>query len=86
MRIAVNTRLLQKGKLEGLLEGQQKGKLEEALAWVKRLLTKRFGPLSPDTTARLQAATKAELEDIGLRVLSASTLEEALGKPKRKRK
>jgi hypothetical protein len=64
---------------------EQRGEIKEALALVTKLLTKRFGPLSPDVTARLQAATKTELEDIGLRVLSAATLEEALGKPKRKR-
>jgi len=71
---------------EGRLEGKLEGKLEEALALVSKLLTKRFGALSPEVTARLQAATKTELEDIGLRVLSASTIEDVFGKPKRKRK
>lgn len=66
--------------------GRLEGELEEALALVTKLLTKRFGPLSLDAMTRLRAATKNELEDIGLRVLSAETLEEALGKSKRKRK
>jgi len=74
-----------RGEERGRLEGKLEGEIKEALALVTKLLTKRFGPLSPEVTVRLQAATKTELEDIGLRVLSAATLEEALGKPKRKR-
>ena len=65
---------------------EERGKLEEALALVSKLLTHRFGPLSTEVTTHLRAATLTELEEMGVRVLSAATLEEVLGKPKRRRR
>ena len=49
---------LMQGRAEGRLEGEQSG---EAKA-LRRLLQKRFGPLSEDVLARLQAASIDELE------------------------
>jgi hypothetical protein len=57
-------------------QGQQQGRL----AIVERLLTARFGALPPEIRERLAAATSAELDAIGDRLLNATTLEEAVGR------
>ena len=57
---------------EGRLEGRQQG---EALGEVKatlRLLNHRCGPLSPATTARIQALPLEQLEALGLALLDFS--------------
>lgn len=46
---------------------------------IKRLLTTRFGSLSEEVGARLAAASIAQLDAIGERLLTARTLDEALG-------
>ncbi len=67
-----------------MYEGWREGRREGMRTVVSNLLTQRFGPLSAHVTERLQAATKAELEAMGLRILDAKTLDEVLGKPKRR--
>lgn len=64
----------------------EEAKLEGKLELVSKQLARRFGVLPPEVTARLRIATTADLEEMGLRILSASTLDDVLGKPKRKRK
>ena len=63
---------LMQGRAEGRLEGEQSG---EAKA-LRRLLQKRFGPLSEDVLARLQAASIDELELWLDRALDADSLAE----------
>jgi hypothetical protein len=46
---------------------------------VLRQLALRFGPLPPDVMARISAGSSAELDGIGERLLTAKSLEEALG-------
>lgn len=46
---------------------------------IARQLTLRFGPLTEEVQAQLSEASIAELDAIGERLLSASTLREALG-------
>ena len=60
---------------QGLSEGEAKGRAEIVL----RQLTLRFGSLSEADRARIQGASAAELDRIGERLLTASTLNEALG-------
>jgi hypothetical protein len=50
-------------------------------ALVLRLLTRRFGALPPDAAERLGAASIDELDAIGERLLTAQSLDEALGPP-----
>ncbi len=74
------------GKLEGLAEGRDEGRsqgLSRGLAdglqhALRTLLTRRFGPLSADADARLQAASPAQLQRWCERVLDAANLGEAL--------
>jgi hypothetical protein len=67
------------GKAEGIEEGRAEGRMEERAALISRLLAIRFGTLDPEIQGRIQRATPTELEVIGDRVLTARSLEEALG-------
>jgi hypothetical protein len=57
------------------------GRAEGRAELLARLLTRRFGPLPPEVAERLATATIDELDAIGERLLSAPSLEEALGPP-----
>jgi hypothetical protein len=58
----------------GLQEGEVKGEL----TILRRLVEKRFGPLPAWAEERLTAKSTTELEDLSLRVLDATTLDELL--------
>jgi hypothetical protein len=60
---------------QGKLEGELKGRAD----LVVRLLTLRFGTLSDDISARIEKASLEELDAIGERLLTAQSLEEAVG-------
>ena len=51
------------GLAEGLAEGEKAGRWQEAVSLIERLITARFGTLSPATTRRLSKLTLPELED-----------------------
>ena len=59
--------------------GRAEGQAEGRAALLQRLLTRRFGPLTAEATERLFAARIDELDSIGERLLTAQSLEEALG-------
>lgn len=70
---------MQQGMQRGIQQGVQQGmQLGEALL-LQRLLTRRFGELSAAQQARLAAATPAQLEIWGDRVLDARSLDEVFG-------
>ena len=70
---------MQRGIQQGMQQGVQQGmQLGEALL-LQRLLTRRFGELSAAQQAKLAAATPAQLETWGDRVLDASSLDEVFG-------
>ena len=72
----------EEGKQEGRKEGRQEGRKEEALAFIRRLITKRFGPLPIALENRLSQLTTAELEDLGERFVDATSLADLrLGQP-----
>ena len=56
-------------------EGEAKGRA----ALVMRLLVSRFGQLPQQADARIAQASVEELDQIGERLLTAQTLDEALG-------
>jgi Putative transposase, YhgA-like/Domain of unknown function (DUF4351) len=66
----------QKGRLEGRLEGEQKGRREGEAALLLRLLERRFGALPGWARDRVAAADTASLEEWGLRVLDACSLDD----------
>lgn len=57
-------------------EGKLEGKLEGEVAVLARQLTRRFGPLSPETRLRLQDATTEQLERWADRILVAQHIDE----------
>lgn len=59
---------------QGMAEGKAEGKVD----LLARQLTRRFGPLPAAATALLTAASAAELDAIGERLLAAQSLDEAL--------
>jgi hypothetical protein len=63
------------GRAEGRAEGQAEGRA----ALLQRQLTRRFGALPTDAVERLSVATIDELDNIGEQLLTAQSLEEALG-------
>ena len=72
--VTAGQRLIQQGRQEGLQEGRQEGRQEGQVHLLLKLLTVRFGELSPETTARVQAADEQTLERLSERVITASTL------------
>lgn len=60
---------------EGRLEGQREGRVNLLI----HQLTRRFGALPAAAIARLAAVSIDDLDAIGERLLSASSLAEALG-------
>ena len=60
-------------------QGRAEGRAEGRAALITKLLAARFGPLGDDMRHRIAAASIDELDAIGERLLSAATLEEALG-------
>jgi len=69
-------RLRREGREDGLRAGKEDAFRAGERAMVARMLTRRFGTLSPETIARLEAADTALLETWALRVSEASTLED----------
>lgn len=67
------------GKVEGKAEGKVEGKAEGKAEMLRRQLSLRFGKLSPADQARLSSASLEELDAIGDRLITASSLHEALG-------
>ena len=59
---------------QGRAEGQAEGRAE----LIARQLTARFGSLSESTRARIATASIAQLDAIGERLLSATSLQDAL--------
>lgn len=60
-------------------EGKAEGKTEGKADLVARQLARRFGPLPQNVVAHLTAASIEELDAIGERLLTAQSLQEALG-------
>jgi len=70
---------LQDGLQQGLRQGVTQGEASGRVAIVRRLLARRFGPISANVQDRLQHASIEDLDAIGERILFAGTLQEALG-------
>ena len=65
---------MQRGLMQGRQEGRMTGRAEGEAYALRRLLQKRFGPLSEDVLARLQSASIDELELWLDRALDADSL------------
>ena len=65
---------LEQGREEGREEGREQGTQTEALAYTRRLLSRRFGTLPTAIEDRLSKLSTIELEDLGVRLLDATAL------------
>ena len=72
-------RHLEFAKAEGLNEGRVAGRLEGRLEIILKQLTLKFGPLPDEIQTRVRGAQEAQLNILAERMLTAQTLEEALG-------
>jgi hypothetical protein len=71
---------IEKGIEEGIEKGIEKGECR----MLRRLIEERFGPLSASAVARLEAWPAERLEEVGLKLLRAVSLEElSLGEDRR---
>ncbi len=68
-------RYVAQGREEGRAEGEVRGRAD----LLARQLTVRFGPLTAEAHSRILGASIAELDAMGERLLTARTLQEALG-------
>lgn len=59
------TRVYQDAKAEGKAEGVSEGRQAEAQSMILRILSRRFGTLSPEVNAVVVALPVAKLEDLG---------------------
>jgi hypothetical protein len=64
--------------LKGKQEGKLEGKLEGELTLLRRQIEKRFGAIPDWAEERLTSRTATELEELGVRMLDARTLEDLL--------
>lgn len=69
---------LREGREEGELQGRQQGRQEGEAAFLMRLMERRFGALPSWARDRIAAADTATLEEWGLRVLDAASLDDVL--------
>jgi hypothetical protein len=68
-----------RGERTGELRGELQGELKGQRKVLKRQFGQRFGVLPPEVIARIDTASAEALDAMDLRVLTAATLEEALG-------
>ena len=67
---------VQQGIERGVQQGMNRGRVEGERALLRRQLRRRFGPLSPETVARVDQASARDLECWAENVLDAGTLDE----------
>ena len=66
-------------RTETVAEGKTEGKAEGKAELLIKLATLKFGPLSLGTEQRIKTFSAAELDQMGVRLLNAKTLDEVLG-------
>ena len=69
-------KLLRRLYNEGMEKGMEKGRNEGETHLLRLLLEQKFGPLSLATEQTLQRASQPELDRWGIRILSASSIDE----------
>lgn len=67
-----------KGEARGHAAGESAGRAAGERAILRRLIERRFGPLSAETEARLAAATLADLDHWADAILDATSLADVL--------
>jgi flagellar biosynthesis/type III secretory pathway protein FliH len=68
----------QEGREEGREEGRQEGREEGERKILRRMLERRFGTIPELVEQRLSACSEPEIEELGVRLLDAESLEDLL--------
>jgi len=68
-----------KGMAQGMAQGKVEGKAEGRIELILELLARRFGPLEDGIQTRVRCAQEAQLGAVTERMMTAQTLEQALG-------
>jgi flagellar biosynthesis/type III secretory pathway protein FliH len=68
----------QEGWQEGREEGRQEGREEGERKILRRMLERRFGTIPELVEQRLSACSEPEIEELGVRLLDAESLEDLL--------
>ncbi|MCB9662073.1 MAG: Rpn family recombination-promoting nuclease/putative transposase [Sandaracinaceae bacterium] len=71
--------LIQQGREQGLQQGLERGSLAALRATLRKQLSARFGSLHVALEARIDAATAPQLDQMLVRVLTATSADEVLG-------
>ncbi len=66
------------GVAKGRAEGVAKGRVEGVAETLARLLVKRFGPLTPEQTTKIESATTDQLDAWVDRVIDATSIDDVL--------
>jgi predicted transposase YdaD len=72
-------RFFGQGKAAGMAEGRAEGRIEGRVEIILKLLATRYGALSSAAEERVRGADGTELDGVAERLLTAGTVEEALG-------
>ena len=72
-------RYVAQGRTEGKAEGKAEGRMEGRIEILLKLLARRYGPLAEPVEALIRNLQDAKLDAVAERILTAQTLEEALG-------
>ena len=64
------------GRAEGRVEGREEGERVALASTLSKLARLRFRDVPPDSAARIESASKAELERWFERILTAETLDD----------
>ena len=72
--------VIRRERAEGEKSGEAKGRREEAISLLQRLIATRFGSISTTAKRRLAKLTLPELEDLAVRVLTAKGLSDLFGR------
>lgn len=78
--VSIEQYLLEKGRKQGRREGVAQGVVQGQRRILLAQLEARFGAVPATTTERVEAASAAELDRWARRVLTASTLDEVIGR------
>jgi hypothetical protein len=70
---------METGIAKGMAEGMAEGRVEGERAFFQKLATRRFGTLPNWASERVNQLGIEELEDLGVRLLDARSLEELFG-------
>jgi predicted transposase YdaD len=71
---------IRKGLQQGLEQGRQEGRKQALQGTLARMIKRKFGSLPTRVKSRLAKLSEPELDDLALRLLDASTLEELFPK------